>query len=69
VLTMDAAGVDPEEGAKLFDSLGRGRDNATHPAFHRRASAIRTLHARLQQSEPQAARATTASASMPEDGR
>lgn len=69
VLTMDAAGVDPEDGARLFDSLGRGRDNSTHPAFHRRASAIRTLHARLKQTEPQAAPAAAAAASMPEDGR
>ena len=69
VLTMDTAGIDPEDGARLFDSLGRGRDNATHPAFHRRASAIRTLHARLQQSEPQAVRPSAAAASAVEDGR
>src|SRR5206468_244377 len=41
VRIMRAVGLDAEEAARLFDSLGPGRDNASHPAFHRRAEAIR----------------------------
>jgi predicted Zn-dependent protease len=41
VRTMRAAGQNPEEAARLFDSLGAGKDNRTHPAAGRRARAIR----------------------------
>jgi predicted Zn-dependent protease len=43
VRLMRAAGLDPEEAARLFDSIGEGADNATHPSAGRRARAIRDL--------------------------
>jgi hypothetical protein len=43
VQIMKTQGLDPEEAARLFDSLGVGHDNATHPAFARRAQAIRDV--------------------------
>jgi Zn-dependent protease with chaperone function len=52
VRMMHAQGVDPEDAALLFDSLGAGRDNATHPAFARRAQAIRDVIATLGRSTP-----------------
>jgi Zn-dependent protease with chaperone function len=47
VKTMFDAGMDAEDAARLFDSLGPGADNGTHPSFSRRAKAIRSLHAVL----------------------
>ena len=41
VRVMRAAGIDPEYAAQLFDSIGEGKDNATHPSAGRRARAIR----------------------------
>jgi hypothetical protein len=49
VRMMDAQGLDPEEAARLFDSMGAGTDSATHPAFRRRAQAIRDVIATLHQ--------------------
>ena len=43
VRMMHAQGIDPEEAARLFDSVGAGKDSATHPAFGRRAKAIRDV--------------------------
>ncbi|MEW6703735.1 MAG: M48 family metalloprotease [Pseudomonadota bacterium] len=45
VRAMESAGLDPEQAAWIFDSIGRDKDNATHPSARRRAQAIRT-HAR-----------------------
>lgn len=45
VRLMRASGFDPEEAARLFDSIGEGQDNSTHPSAGRRARAIRALHA------------------------
>lgn len=41
VRTMLATGHDPEQAARLFDSIGGDKDNATHPSARRRAEAIR----------------------------
>lgn len=43
VRTMREAGMDPEEAARIFDSIGEGSDNGTHPSPGRRARAIRSL--------------------------
>jgi Zn-dependent protease with chaperone function len=43
VRLMRDSGFDPEEAARLFDGIGEGRDNSTHPAAGRRARAIRAL--------------------------
>ena len=40
---MQTLGYDPMEAARLFESIGEGRDNSTHPATGRRARAIRGL--------------------------
>jgi Zn-dependent protease with chaperone function len=47
VRLMNANGLDPEDAALLFDSLGAGKDNNTHPAFARRGQAIRSVRASL----------------------
>jgi Zn-dependent protease with chaperone function len=47
VRMMHAEGLDTNEAAKLFDSMGEGTDSATHPAFSRRARAIRDVIATL----------------------
>lgn len=41
---MRQAGHDPEHAARLFDSIGEGADNATHPSAGRRARSIRALN-------------------------
>jgi Zn-dependent protease with chaperone function len=41
VRVMREAGLNAEEAARLFDSIGEGQDNATHPSAGRRARAIR----------------------------
>jgi hypothetical protein len=46
-----AEGLDPEQAARLFDSMGTGKDSATHPAFGRRAQAIRDVIATLNASK------------------
>jgi len=43
VRAMEQAGLDPEQAARIFDSIGNDKDNATHPSARRRAQAIRTL--------------------------
>lgn len=43
VQLMRDAGHDPQEAARLFDSIGEGEDNRTHPSSGRRARAIRAL--------------------------
>ena len=43
VQAMQTAGIDPEQAAAIFDSIGRDADNATHPSAKRRAQAIRAL--------------------------
>jgi len=43
VRTMQAAGLDPEQAAWIFDSIASDKDNATHPSARRRALAIRAL--------------------------
>jgi Zn-dependent protease with chaperone function len=43
VRTMRAAGLDPEQAALIFDSIGDDRDNNTHPSARRRAAAIRDI--------------------------
>ena len=48
VQLMLDAGHDPEQAARIFDSIGEGRDNATHPASGKRARAIRALSAKLR---------------------
>jgi len=40
---MREAGQDPNEAARLFESIGEGRDSATHPSPGRRARAIRSM--------------------------
>ena len=45
VRTMREAGLDPEDAARIFDSIGEGSDNGTHPSPGRRARAIRALAA------------------------
>lgn len=47
VRMMHVQGLDPEEAARMFDSMGTGKDSATHPAFSRRAQAIRDVIATL----------------------
>lgn len=42
VRSMQAAGVEPEQAALIFDSIRDDRDNATHPSARRRAAAIRS---------------------------
>lgn len=42
VRAMDLAGLDAEQAAQIFDSIGHDKDNATHPAARRRAQAIRS---------------------------
>ncbi len=39
---MRHAGIDPENAARLFDSIGEGKDTKTHPSAGRRARAIRS---------------------------
>ena len=46
---MRTTGRDPDDAAKLFDSLGEGADNATHPSAGARARAIRALRQPGQQ--------------------
>lgn len=41
---MAQAGFDPLEAARLFENIGEGKDNATHPGTGRRARAIRSAH-------------------------
>jgi Zn-dependent protease with chaperone function len=48
VRTMLLAGYDPEQAAKLFDSIGGDRDNTTHPSARRRAEAIRHVAAEIK---------------------
>jgi Zn-dependent protease with chaperone function len=43
VRAMQSAGLDPEQAARIFDSIGSDKDNATHPSARRRAAAIRSL--------------------------
>ena len=43
VRLMREAGLDPEQAARIFDSIGEGEDNGTHPSPGRRARAIRSL--------------------------
>lgn len=43
VRTMLAVGLDPEQAALIFDSIGDSRDNHTHPSANRRAKSIRDL--------------------------
>jgi Zn-dependent protease with chaperone function len=43
VRLMKDAGLDGEEAARLFDSLGEGEDSNTHPSAGKRARAIRNL--------------------------
>jgi Zn-dependent protease with chaperone function len=43
VRLMQATGHDPEDAARLFDSIGEGPDTATHPSAAHRARAIRAL--------------------------
>lgn len=43
VRMMRANGVDPQEAVRMFDTLGAGEDSSTHPAFARRAKALREL--------------------------
>lgn len=43
VRTMRQAGLDPEQAARIFDSIGEGSDNGTHPSPARRARAIRSM--------------------------
>jgi len=43
VRLMRTAGHDPEQAARLFDSIGGTRDTSTHPSSRRRARAIRSL--------------------------
>ena len=52
VRMMHAEGVDPEEAARMFDNMGVGVDSDTHPAYSRRAQAIRDLIATLDSSLP-----------------
>ena len=40
---MREAGEDPEEAARLFESIGEGKDNSTHPSPGRRSRAIRSM--------------------------
>jgi Zn-dependent protease with chaperone function len=42
VRLMRETGVDAEQAARLFESIGEGKDNATHPSPGRRARAIRS---------------------------
>ena len=42
VRLMRKAGVDPDQAASLFDSIGEGKDTKTHPSAGRRARAIRS---------------------------
>lgn len=49
VRTMGAAGLNAEEAAWIFDSIGSDKDNATHPAATRRATAIRQERQRVAQ--------------------
>lgn len=44
VRLMREAGLDPEQAARIFDSMGEGVDNGTHPSPGRRARAIRSLN-------------------------
>ena len=43
VRLMREAGEDPEQAARLFEGIGEGKDNATHPSPGRRARAIRSM--------------------------
>jgi predicted Zn-dependent protease len=42
VRTMMDAGLDPDEAARIFDGMGEGADNGTHPSPGRRARSIRS---------------------------
>lgn len=44
VRLMREAGLDPEQAARIFDSIGEGEDNGTHPSPGRRARAIRSMN-------------------------
>ena len=46
VRMMRGAGLDPEQAAWIFDSIGSDKDDATHPSARRRADAIRALASR-----------------------
>jgi len=50
VTLMREAGLDPEEAARLFDSIGEGLANATHPSPGNRGRAIRALLEKRTQS-------------------
>lgn len=41
VRLMQQAGLNPEEAARIFEDLGEGHDNGTHPATGKRARSIR----------------------------
>ncbi len=43
VRLMREAGEDPEQAARLFESIGEGKDNSTHPSPGRRARSIRSM--------------------------
>lgn len=43
VRAMQQAGVDPDQAARIFDSIPDDSDNGTHPSAQRRAMAIRAL--------------------------
>jgi len=43
VRLMREAGLDPQEAARLFDSIGGSTDTATHPSAERRAREIRAV--------------------------
>jgi Zn-dependent protease with chaperone function len=49
VRTMLAAGYDPEQAARLFDSIDDPTGNSTHPSARARAAAIRRTAAALRQ--------------------
>lgn len=44
VRLMRENGLDAEQAARIFDSIGEGSDNGTHPSPGRRARAIRALN-------------------------
>ncbi|MBW8832436.1 MAG: M48 family metalloprotease [Burkholderiales bacterium] len=44
VRLMREARLDPEQAARIFDTIGDGEDNGTHPSPGRRARAIRAMN-------------------------
>ena len=48
VKAMESVGLEPEQAAWIFDSIGSDKDNATHPSARRRAQAIRAQARRVQ---------------------